>query len=109
VLCVLGFIFSLLMRLKDVIDSILAMRIIVQFIAQGVAVVLLRRKFGKMELPFKMWLYPIPVIISIAIWIFILSSTGWFALWGILLAGAGICVYLIFLKHKDSKAQRGTK
>jgi fructoselysine transporter len=94
-LCGMGFVFSLIMRLGDVIDSILAMRIIVQFVGQAVGVVLLRKKFGKASLPFKMWLYPLPVILSIAIWMFLFISTGWFALWGSLIAGAGLVVYYI--------------
>lgn len=94
-MCILGFIFSLLMKMKDVIDSILAMRIIVQFIAQAVGVVLLRKKFGSKDLPFKMWLFPAPVILSIAIWIFLFISTGWFALWGSLIAIVGVLVYFI--------------
>lgn len=94
VLCAVGFIFSLFMRLGEVISSILAIRIIVQFIGQGVGVSLLRKRFGKGELPFKMWLFPLPVIISVCIWIFLFISTGWFALWGSLIAIAGIIVYI---------------
>lgn len=88
-----GFIFSLLFRLSDVISAILAMRILIQFIAQAIGVVLLRSRSPKPVLPFKMWLYPLPVIISIAIWLFVLFSTGWYALWGIVLALAGVGVY----------------
>jgi amino acid transporter len=95
VLCSAGFIFSLFMKLGDVITSILAMRIIVQFISQAVGVVLLRERFGTKDLPFKMWLFPIPVIISVAVWLFLFVSTGWFALWGSLIAAAGIIVYAI--------------
>lgn len=102
-LCALGFVFSLLFKLSQVISSILAMRIIVQFIAQAVGVVLLRKKFGSKRLPFKMWLFPFPVILSISIWIFLFISTGWFALWGILIAVVGIVVYLVknSLRHNQ--------
>jgi amino acid transporter len=95
VLCALGFVFSLLFKLSEVISSILAMRIIVQFIAQGVGVSLLRKRVGTKELPFKMWLFPLPVILSIAIWIFLFISTGWFALWGSLIAVVGVIVYFV--------------
>ena len=95
VLCALGFVFSLLFRLSEVISSILAMRIIVQFIAQGVGVSLLRKNIGTKDLPFKMWLFPLPVILSIAIWVFLFISTGWFALWGSLIAVIGVAVYFI--------------
>lgn len=95
VLCSVGFLFSLFMKLGDVITSILAMRIVIQFIGQAVGVTLLRKRFGTKDLPFKMWLYPVPVILSILIWLFLFYSTGWFALWGILIAVTGVVVYFI--------------
>ena len=101
VLCGLGFIFSLLFRLSDVISSILAMRILVQFIGQGVGVSLLRARLGSRELPFRMWLFPIPVILSVLIWIFLLISTGWFAVWGTTIALLGILVYYVKVKYLD--------
>ncbi len=103
-LCGLGFIFSLFMRLGDVISSILAMRIVVQFIAQGVGVGLLRKRFGTKDLPFKIWLFPIPVIISICIWIFLFISTEWFALWGSLITIIGVIVFLV----KESSAKNAS-
>jgi amino acid transporter len=91
----LGIIFSLSFSLKGVISAILAMRILVQFIAQSVGVVLLRiRNKGKV-LPFRMWFYPIPVVTSILIWLFIFFSTGWFALWGTVLAFLGVIAFYI--------------
>jgi amino acid transporter len=100
-LCVLGLIFSMFMKLSEAISSILAMRILIQFVAQTVGVVLLRKKFGTGQLPFKMWLFPIPVFLSVLIWLFLFVSTGWFALWGSLIAIAGIAVF--FIKRKISK------
>jgi amino acid transporter len=99
-LCAAGFLFSLFMKLGDVITSILAMRIMVQFIGQSVGIVFLRKRFGTNQLPFKMWLYPLPVILSILIWLFLFYSTGWFALWGSLIGIAGVIVY--FLVNKKS-------
>ncbi len=99
-LCGLGLVFSLTFRLVDVISSILAMRILVQFIGQAVGVVLLRKRFGTADLPFKMSLYPIPVILSMIIWLFIFLSTGWFALWGGLIALTGIVVYYLTMQFK---------
>ncbi len=94
----LGFIFSMLFKMRLIIDSILAMRILVQFIAQSIGLVLIRKKYGKNHLPFKMWLYPLPVIISIIMWVLVLFSTGWLALWGILIGLSGMVVY--FIKEK---------
>jgi amino acid transporter len=91
------------MKLSEVISAILAMRIIIQFIGQGVGVSLLRQRFGSKNLPFKMWLFPGPVIVSICIWLFLFFSTGWFALWGSLIAVAGVVVYLIVRRNKTDE------
>ena len=100
-LCSLGFIFSLLFKLDKAIDSILAMRIIIQFIGQSVGLILLRKRPGTNNLPFKMWLYPLPVLLSICIWLFLFISTGWFALWGSLIAAAGLVVFYISQNWKS--------
>ncbi|MBC7950104.1 MAG: APC family permease [Chitinophagaceae bacterium] len=98
-LCGVGALFSLFMKLTDVITSILAMRIIVQFMAQSVGIVLLRKRNGVKDLPFKMWLYPIPVILSLIIWAFLLYHNE-FALWGILIAIMGVGVYFLINRKK---------
>ncbi len=72
----LAFVFSLLFKLSLVISAILAMRILVQFVGQTMGVVLLRKRNGTKNLPYKMILYPLPVIIAIIIWLFIFISTG---------------------------------
>ncbi|MGH2565766.1 MAG: amino acid permease, partial [Ginsengibacter sp.] len=105
-ICGLGFIFSLLFKLIDVISSILAMRIVVQFIGQAVGIVLLRKRFGSNNLPFKMWLYPLPVILSVAVWLFVFVSTGMFALWGSLIAICGIVVFYITKRYKGNQQLR---
>jgi fructoselysine transporter len=103
VLCTVGFLFSLIFKLENAIRAILAMRIIIQFIGQAVGVVLLRQRYGSKNLPFKMWLFPIPVILSIAVWIFIFWSTGLFALWGSLIAVAGVVVYSIKEEYRKEE------
>jgi fructoselysine transporter len=103
-LCALGFVFSLLLRLDKIIDSILAMRILTQFIAQSLGLVLLRKRLGTATLPFKMWLYPVPVVLSICIWIFLFISTGWFALYGTLIALIGLAVFYLTRKLRQNIA-----
>ena len=76
VIAAFGFIFSLLFRMSDVISGILAMRIMVQFIGQGVGLMLLRKRKGTNDLPFKMPLYPLPVILAILMWLFVFYATG---------------------------------
>jgi amino acid transporter len=99
----LGLLFSLQFTLKEVISAILAMRILVQFVAQAVGVVRLRQRKGTAALPFRMWLYPLPVVLSILIWLFVFISTGWVALWGVLLAATGLVVYLLKVRLEKSQ------
>jgi len=91
----MGFIFSLFLRLEHAISAILAMRILVQFVAQAIGVVILRKNKGSAKLPFRMWLYPLPVILSVAIWLFVLYSTGKVALFGLLLAACGVGAFYL--------------
>ena len=70
-----GFVFSLLFRLGDVISAIITMRIVVQFIGQSAGVIYWHRNKPADIRPYKMWLYPLPAIIGIIIWLFILSKS----------------------------------
>ncbi|OLD61865.1 MAG: amino acid permease [Acidobacteria bacterium 13_1_40CM_2_60_7] len=91
----LTFIFSLLFRLKTVIAAVLAMRLIVQFIGQAIGVILLRRRWPAERLPFKMWLYPLPALLTIAGWVWLFLRTGMAVCWGLLVIVLGLAVYLV--------------
>ena len=96
-----AFIFSMLFKLADVISAILAMRIIIQFIGQGIGLLILRRKIDNIEFPYKMPLFPVPVILAIGMWIFILFSTGTHLMGGgLLIVFLGTIVYFIKAKIK---------
>ncbi len=97
-----AFIFSLLFRLGEVISAILAMRILVQFIGQAIGLILLRKSRSKQDFPYKMPLFPLPVILGIGIWLFILWSTGWqMVSYGLIVISTGTIVY--FIKAKMNK------
>ncbi|GAB3288887.1 APC family permease [Hymenobacter humi] len=96
----IGFVFSLLFRLGEVITAILAMRILVQFVGQAVGLMLLRRRRGTATLPFKMPLYPLPVLIAIAVWLLVFWSTGpQFMLSGLTVIVLGVGVFLIWSRR----------
>ena len=90
----LTLVFSLLFKLKTVIGAVLAMRLIVQFIGQAVGVMLLRRRWSADRLPFKMWLYPLPALLTIAGWVWLFSRTGSAIGWGVLVIVLGLLVFL---------------
>jgi len=78
-LIVLGFISIVcsFFSLDAVIDALISTRILVQFIGQIFAVILLRRRAPDMSRPYKMWLYPLPSIIALIGWVFIFATTPW--------------------------------
>ena len=97
----LAFIFSMLFKLSDVISAILAMRIMIQFIGQAIGLLLLHRKKNGVEFPYNMPLFPVPIILAIAMWLFILISTGSKLMsYGILVIAIGLVVYFIKAKIK---------
>lgn len=58
-----------------VIDALITTRILVQFIGQIGAVTLLRRREPEMPRPYRMWWYPLPSLVALVGWIFILGTT----------------------------------
>lgn len=102
VLAGFAFVFSLSLKMKYIIDGILAMRIMVQFIGQAVGVVLLRKRNGSKDLPYKMPLYPLPVILVIAMWLFVFYATGLTIILSFLIVfGSGLIVYFIYAKLQN--------
>jgi amino acid transporter len=62
------------MNLGQVIDALLATRIIVQFVGQIVALILLRRRAPDLNRPYRVWLFPIPALIALGGWAFIFCT-----------------------------------
>ncbi len=101
VLGAIAFVFSLLFRLKEVIDGILAMRILIQFIGQAIGLLLLVKRKGKSYFPWKMPLYPIPLFIAIAIWGAIFYSTGTkMMISGLIVISLGLVAFFVSRKMK---------
>ena len=97
----IAFVFSLLFRLKEVIDGILAMRILIQFIGQAIGLLLLFKRKGKGFFPWKMPFYPLPLFLAIIIWGGIFFSTGTkMMLSGLTVISLGLIAYFIAKKFK---------
>jgi len=63
--------------MKEVITAIITMRIIIQFIGQSAGVMYWHLRKPNDLRPYKMWLYPMPAVIGIIIWLFILFTSPW--------------------------------
>lgn len=97
----IAFVFSLLFRLKEVIDGILAMRILIQFIGQAIGLLLLVKRKGKSYFPWKMPFYPIPLFMAIIIWVAIFYSTGAkMMISGLIVISLGLIAYFVSSKMK---------
>jgi len=95
-----------LWTLDDVITALVTSRIIIQFIAQILALGYLRKTQPDMPRPFKMWLYPIPSIIAFVGWAFLFLTSGWtFAGFGVLTLMAGVGAYWIWTRNDISKSR----
>ena len=83
--------------LGSVIDALIATRLVVQFMGQIGGVVLLRRRAPEMERPFRIWLYPVPLVIAFVGWLFIFSTTGAdVMLFGLGVLALGVLCFLIW-------------
>lgn len=72
------------------------MRILIQFIGQAVGIMILRRRKPATYFPFKMWLYPLPALIAILMWIGLFFSTGmYFAIGAVVIIFIGTFVFFI--------------
>ncbi|MFO1498271.1 MAG: APC family permease [Verrucomicrobiota bacterium] len=83
--------------LLTVIDALLTTRILVQFVGQIFAVMLLRRHTPESSRPYRMWLYPLPSLIALAGWLFVFATTpGKLILFGVGTLMAGIVFFLLW-------------
>jgi fructoselysine transporter len=91
----LAFLLSVSLDLETAITGILALRLLVQFVGQAVGVILIRKRWAAGRLPFKMWLYPLPVILTILGWAWLFWQTGSARKWGLLEIAIGVAAFLI--------------
>ena len=98
----LSIVFALTLTIEDSIKAIITMRIFTQFIAQAVGLIIYRKRVGAANMPWRMWLYPIPVVITIAGWLWIFASAK--PLQQVLALAAplaGMLVYWVVIRRRN--------
>ena len=87
------------------IDALLTTRIVVVFIGQVGAVVWLRKNSPNLERPFRVWLYPLPILVALFGWLFLLFTTDrkLLGFGGAVLALGVAGFFLFFRKLSPSK------
>src|SRR6202451_2607768 len=78
-------------------------RIVELFLGQLFAVPLLRRSFPDSARPYKMWFYPIPMIIAFLGWAYVFLTAGWLYIKiGVGTLLAGVVVFFIWAKWNET-------
>jgi fructoselysine transporter len=100
-----AFVFSLLFKMKEIITAIVTMRIIIQFLGQAFGIIWWHYHKPKDVRPYKMWLFPMPAIIAIIVWLFILLTSPLFYIataGGIILTG--LIIYFFWQRRAGRPA-----
>jgi amino acid transporter len=84
-----------LLNLDMLINALIVIQVLIQFLAQVVAVTLIRRNRPDMVRPFQMPLYPWTAVVAFLGWLYILVASGaGYVLAGLAMLGLGIAAYL---------------
>jgi len=89
-------VFFCFFNLENIIEILMVIQVIILFLAQILAVTLIRRYRKDIQRPFQMWLYPLPSIAAAMLWLLVLVSTGWkLVAIGIGVLALGVSLYMI--------------
>ncbi|HEX5269429.1 MAG TPA: hypothetical protein VFW33_03030, partial [Gemmataceae bacterium] len=55
-------------------NALIVTRILEQFVAQAVGVMVLRRTRPELVRPFRMWLYPLPCLLALVGWLYLYAA-----------------------------------
>ncbi|HTL03636.1 MAG TPA: APC family permease [Vicinamibacterales bacterium] len=61
-----------LFRLADVVTALVVIRVMVQFLAQTIGIIVLRSRRPELPRPFRMWLYPVPAMLAFLGFVYLL-------------------------------------
>jgi amino acid transporter len=92
-----------LLRLADVIAALVVIRIMIQFLVQAVGLLIYRIRRPDAPRPFRMWLYPIPVLLATAGFLFVLFARPGFlkeVRYAAVILVMGVAIYLAQAKRQ---------
>jgi amino acid transporter len=86
------------LRLRDAIAALVVIRLVLQFLVQAVGVMVLRVTRPEIHRPFRMWLYPLPALVAIAGFLFILfKRANWEkeVRYAVVILLTGLLIYMV--------------
>jgi amino acid transporter len=91
------------LKLDQLISALITTRILVQFLGQLFAIPLLRRKLPDSARPYKMWWYPVPIVVAFFGWAYVFLTSGWLYIKiGLLTLLTGVVVFFVWAKWKGT-------
>jgi amino acid transporter len=89
--------------LGQLVNWLIQVQILLQFVWQCAAVMLLRRYRPDIAKPFRMWLYPLPAIVSLAMWLYIFFAAPIAGMiFSFAFFGAAVVAFLLFDRASES-------
>jgi len=83
--------------LGQLVNWLIQVQILLQFVWQCAAVILLRRYRPDIAKPFRMWLYPLPALVSLAMWLYIFFAAPLSGmLFSVAFFAAAVAAYFVF-------------
>src|SRR3989441_2147092 len=98
----MGILFCLF-RLQDVIAALVVIRIMIQFLAQTIGVIVFRVRRPDVHRPFKMWLYPLPAVVALIGFLYVLIMRKDFTKeiqYGVVILILGAIFFLATKRHR---------
>ena len=90
--------------LGQLVSWLIQVQILLQFVWQCAAVILLRRWRPDIPKPFRMWLYPLPALVSLAMWLYIFAASPLPGiLFSIAFLAAAVAAYFIFQRRVSER------
>jgi amino acid transporter len=92
-----------LLDLTTVINMLTAVAVLVQSIAQILALTVLRRRQPELHRPYRQWLYPIPSLLALAGWAYVYASADALSIWlSLAWIGGGVVAFLIWAQINEA-------
>jgi APA family basic amino acid/polyamine antiporter len=87
--------------LGQLVSWLIQVQILLQFVWQCAGVMLLRRYRRDIAKPFRMWLYPLPALVSLAMWLYIFVSAPTAGIvFSVAFLAVAVAAYFIFQRRR---------
>jgi amino acid transporter len=91
--------------LGQLVSWLMQVQILTRFVWQCAAVVLLHEYRKDIPQPFVMWLYPIPAVVSLLLWLYLFFTGPWEGIvFSVAFLGVAAGAYWLFLRTRDERA-----